>query len=963
MVRDELALSDLFFATRRSVSNRLPQISLRMTMVVAIALVALVAVALVGFVSQRQGRVAVNDVAGQLASEIAARIHDHLVHFLKAPVLVNAENAQALVCPGMTDPESIERHFQNQVRMFSSVSSISFGNDRGGLVNSGRDPIDGSKYVIVTEGFAAGAFRKFAAHESGKRGDLLTELSHFDARNRSWYVKAVEAGGPVWSDIYVLFTGQDMTISLSRPLFNENGALLGVTTADIFLSQIGAFLEGLEIGKSGLAFVFERSGLLVATSERERPFILADGAGERLAATNSQSPFVREAVRVLLDQNDGDLYGVTDARMLFTAEGERCFSVIRQVRDQYGIDWLIGVVVPESDFTAAIESGNRWAFLIMASALVLALAIGLIITRRISGPLLLLNASARLLSRGEEPPAMPEDGPIREIAELGHSFNRMAARLRTTMDGLNREVAERRQAEELMRESEERYRSLFENNHVVMLIVDPETGDVVEANPAAEEYYGWSRETLTAKKIFEINTAEPETIRARMAEAARMGSHNRFEFRHRLADGQIRDVEVFSGPIVREGRRALYSIIHDISVRRRAESEREELQQQLHQSQKLQAVGTLAGGVAHDFNNLLQAIGGFTQVLLRRNSTSQGDRVMLKTIERSVDRAAQLVRRLLLFSRKAEARRAPIDLNRAVRDASKILERTISRMVRIEFRLAENAWPILADPVQLEQVLLNLGINSADAMPGGGIMTIGTENVVFYGGSSSESEAAGLRGSYVRLTVADTGVGMDQETMDHMYDPFFTTKALDKGTGLGLASVYGIVKGHGGAITCQSGPGRGTTFDIYLPAEKDKEPEPQDVADDVPQAGGGPETVLVVDDEEDIREVSTMVLEEHGYTVLTAESGEQALEVFASNRERIDLVMLDLGMPGMGGHRCLQSLLEMDPGVRVLVASGYSATGLIRDTMEAGAADYITKPYRIEELLSKIREILGAGPS
>ena len=370
----------------------------------------------------------------------------------------------------------------------------------------------------------------------------------------------------------------------------------------------------------------------------------------------------------------------------------------------------------------------------------------------------------------------------------------------------------------------------------------------------------------------------------------------------------------------------------------------------------MEAIGTLAGGVAHDFNNILAAIMGYTEFAQESAQEGLDCSGELNQVLSAAQRARDLVRQILTFSRKVEFQPKPLDLNREVRQTREVLGRTLPKMIDIVCELAPDLHPVHADANQMEQVLLNLGANAADAMPQGGRLAIRTENV------SLDDESCRGRlevepGDYVLLTVSDNGQGMDENTRQQIFDPFFSTKPQGKGTGLGLSTVYGIVTGHGGHIFCTSRPGHGTTFSIYLPALV-TDAVPAGAARAKPGALRGNESILLVDDEESLRRVVSAHLSRAGYSVRTAASGEEALEVFRGASREVDLVVLDLGMPGMGGLKCLGELLLLDPETRVLIASGYAADGQIQQSLERGAAGYIAKPYRKTELLSAVRRVL-----
>ncbi|MBU4186167.1 MAG: response regulator [Proteobacteria bacterium] len=397
-----------------------------------------------------------------------------------------------------------------------------------------------------------------------------------------------------------------------------------------------------------------------------------------------------------------------------------------------------------------------------------------------------------------------------------------------------------------------------------------------------------------------------------------------------------------------------------IEERTRAEEEKEKLATQLLHAQKMEAVGTLAGGIAHDFNNILQAISGYVQLLLMRKEVKNTERLYLNQIDKSTRKAAELTKQLLIFGRKVESKLIPLSLNQEIIEIYKLFQRTILKMIDIELDLAENLKLINADPAQLEQIMMNLGLNARDAMPDGGKLTFETKNVVL-DEVYCRTHVDIVPGEYVLLRISDTGHGMDKEILEHIFEPFYTTKETGKGTGLGLAIVYGLVESHGGHIMCYSEPGQGTIFKIHFPAllidgiEQELEPE-EKVA-----IHGGHETVLIVDDEEDLRDQGRDMLNKYGYTAITAESGEMAIEIYEKEKDRINLVILDIGMPGMGGYKCLGQLFKVDPEIKVIIASGYATSDRMEEMLKFGAADFIDKPYRLTDMLKKVREVLDQG--
>ena len=527
--------------------------------------------------------------------------------------------------------------------------------------------------------------------------------------------------------------------------------------------------------------------------------------------------------------------------------------------------------------------------------------------------------------------------------------------LREANERLEREVRDRVRAEQALRESEERHRALFESAPDAVFLVDPRSGKILDANPAARRLLGTTREGMLGRPMDEVHPrGEWARLRERLQErirAAREGVPE--EARVVRRDGTEIPVEVLEEELRLNGAALCQLVYRDVR-------ERKKLQSQLQHAQRMEAVGTLAGGIAHDFRNILQIVQAQAESLLRLGTGGTPAREGFRRILRACERGAELTNQLLTFSRRTERQLRPVRINQEVREACRMLRRTIPRMIHFRIDLDPAVGLVLADPAQIEQMVVNLALNARDAMPEGGDLLVETRAVereqVCREGFQVDPAAR-----FVRIRVADTGHGMDAETLRHMFDPFFTTKEVGTGTGLGLATVYGIVRAHGGHIACRSRPGEGTTFTIFLPGHGESRGAdgPDGTRDVPPPPEPGDEdgaTVLLVDDEEEIRDLGRELLETSGFTVITAATGEEALELYRAARGHIDVVILDLGMPGMGGRRCLRELLSVDPEARILVASGYGQSRLAEEILQAGARAFLGKPYRVSELLEKIRE-------
>lgn len=526
---------------------------------------------------------------------------------------------------------------------------------------------------------------------------------------------------------------------------------------------------------------------------------------------------------------------------------------------------------------------------------------------------------------------------------------------------VTKDITPIKEAEKKLRESEQRFKELFNSVSDLIYRQDLE-GKFVSVTRAMSEIFGYQLDEFIGRKASDFMKPDLRPLfESEYLKAIRTKGHHEGVTAYFAKDGRKIYLEYRSRLIKPpRGTPFISGIARDVTDRILAQRKIKKLEKQVLQAQKMEAIGTLAGGVAHDFNNILQAIFGYTQILLMSKSKDDPDVQNLRQIETAAKRASELTQQLLAFSRKVKSELRPVNLNQEVLQVEKLLRRTIPKMIDIELRLADDLQVINADPAQLEQVMMNLCLNARDAMPEGGKLTIETENVVL--DHEYCKEHLGSRtGRYVMLSISDTGHGMDRDTLEHIFEPFFTTKEVGKGTGLGLAMVYGIVKSHEGYITCYSEPGIGTTFKIYLPViEATAEGSVETREEHLGSLKGKGETILLVDDEEALRELGKRILEEFGYEVILAQDGESALEIYQARGQDISLVVLDLIMPGMGGRHCLGKLLEVNPSAKILIASGYALNGETKKVIDAGARGFVKKPYEIKQFLRTVREALDS---
>ena len=515
-----------------------------------------------------------------------------------------------------------------------------------------------------------------------------------------------------------------------------------------------------------------------------------------------------------------------------------------------------------------------------------------------------------------------------------------------------RDITESKRAEEALRQSEARYRELVQNANSIILRRNAD-GKITFFNEFAQRFFGYTEDEIIGKNV--VGTIVPEKDRAGRDLAAMVkdiglnpAAYATNENENIRKNGERVWVS-WTNKAIRDKNRNVVEILcvgNDVT-------ERKQLERQLRHALKIESIGTLAGGIAHGFNNLLMIILGNTSLMLLNTDPGDPNYKKLKTIENQIESGSKLTSQLLGYARKGKYELKLINLNDLVKNSSEIFGRT-RKDISIKLELSPDLLSVKADRNQIEQILWNLYVNAADAMPEGGdfiIKTFNTDNIKI----GRNNIYTPKPGKYVLLTLIDTGSGMDKEIQKRIFDPFFTTKEMGRGTGLGLASAYGIIKGHDGYIDVESKKGEGTTFSIYLPAS---EKTAKDSVDFSKMVVKGTETVLLIDDEELVLDVGRDLLETMGYRVFWSRDGREALEVYKKNKEKIDIVILDMVMPDLSGGKVYDELKKIDPDIKVLLSTGYSVDGQASEILRRGCNGFIQKPFSIKELSGKLREIL-----
>jgi two-component system, cell cycle sensor histidine kinase and response regulator CckA len=537
----------------------------------------------------------------------------------------------------------------------------------------------------------------------------------------------------------------------------------------------------------------------------------------------------------------------------------------------------------------------------------------------------------------------------------------LSKELKGSNEKLLMENEERKRTQDALRESEQQYRLLADNVNDMIWLMDIEQQRVTYISPSVIKMRKYTPAEVMEQSLEDMLTPASykravKTLANELMVDGEMDPDRSvtMELEQYQKDGNTIWTEIAASFVRDEEKRpiAILGVTRDITERIKSEEDKKKLQKQLQNSQKMEAIGTLAGGIAHDFNNLLMAIQSRTSMILMNKKSSHPDLEHLKGIEAHVESATALTRQLLGFARGGKYEVKPTDLNELVKKQNRLFGRT-KKEITVRGKYEKDLWSADVDRGQIEQVLLNLYVNAWQVMPGGGNLYLATENVTL---DEYHAKPFSVKpGRYVKISITDTGIGMDQTIQERIFDPFFTTKEPGRGTGLGLASAYGIIKNHGGVINVNSEKGEGTTFNIYLPASEKEVVLEQKSTGHILK---GFETVLFVDDEEMITEVAKELLELLGYKALIARSGKEAIRIYEENKKRIGMVILDMIMPDMNGGEAYDRMKDINPNVKVLLSSGYSTDGRVDEILDRGCNGFIQKPFKIKEFSQKMREIL-----
>jgi PAS domain S-box-containing protein len=863
----------------------------------------------------------------------------------------------------LNDEQRLARFFLEQVLREPSLDYLYFANEQGGIASGGTQ--FGEFRIIYTKGMRQG-MRTVERVDSS--GGFLARLpppwmKDFDPRKRPWYVSAKQGRRLVWDLPQIGTVTFNPALTLACPLIGPSGEFLGVFGGNVMLDSLGDYLESHRSSPNAYLMLLEPDGTLIANSIRAPLIPEKNGKAGRLKAETVRKPLAREAAG-LVGRAHGSRAASIDT-LLDDGTGRAYYVDIAPYHRGPDICWYLVTVAPRSDFAGPLDALWSRFLMILLGGAIGAVGLSLAMAGWVTRPMRAINEQVKRLAGGKFGGRV-ETRRRDEIGQLARSFNDMSERLagtyeeiRSKNEALQRENAERRQAEAERRKTEDLLHGIVETIPALIFVKDLD-GRFLLVNRHMAEVIGVDAASMLGKTVSDVySPGQAQALAAFDRRVLAAGEAIEGEEEMPSADG-LRTYILIEAPLTDADGRvyALCGISTEITARKRAEEALRRSEEQLRQAQKMEAIGNLAGGIAHDFNNLLSVILGYSSLLLPSMGPDDKRRAGVEQIDRAGMRAAALTQQLLAFSRKQLLQPRIINLNDILADVEPLLRRLIGENIELTVRGSRELGCVRADPSRMEQILMNLAVNSRDAMPRGGKLLIETANV-----DLDRDHAAQLGaepGAYVMLAVTDNGIGMDRATQARIFEPFFTTKEVGKGTGLGLATVFGIMQQSGGNIKVDSEPGIGTTFSVYLPRTDEAGENKRDYLSPVLGALEGSETILLVEDEEQVRTLVRAILQSYGYQVIEAQTGGDALLVSEKHAGAIDLLLTDVIMPHISGPQLAQRLGRLV--AKVLYMTGYTEDSMVRQGLIDSSVALLQKPITPEALVRKIREVLDSPP-
>lgn len=949
------------------------KIPLQVIFIVPFVLQIVLIVGIVGYISFRNGQRAVNSLISELQDEISLRIEDRLDQYLTAPHLLNQAQANTIELGqiGAENAELLIPYFWQNLKLLEDLNATFFGTEDGVMVGARRLSDAGLEVMLASESTNQ-SLNYYLPNKDGFPDEFVTGAADYDPRQRSWYTEALILGRPHWSPIYLDFETGMPVITAGQPVYGEDGEPLGVLGSAFQFEQVNDFLTSLDIGEHGQTFIMDREGTFVSTSSGASISRLVDDQLSRLFVAESEDLVERETA-VSLKRIYGDLNTIQDAQDLtIPIDGQKHHIRVTPKRDKYGLDWLVVLIIPSSDFMTEIQANNRITIYMIILSLIGAVFIGIITTRWVTRPLRQLRDVALAYSDGNWDARVPMIEREDELGLLATTFNQMAAQLQHSFADLA--------------QSQERYESMF--NYVPIMLFEEDFSAVkmyidhlkAEGITDLDAYFTTNpsalHECACRVKILAVNQAVVDTTQFTAAELMTgldqfltEDEHDVFQ-RELIALAEGNAYFEAESTMVQESGNVIHTYFRLAIVPGYEETwarvllsieditNRVLLEKQVQGQQRLAAVGQLAAGIAHDFNNILSSITLYADLLERTlPDDSPKNKKYLDTITRQTERAAQLTQQILDFGRQSPLQRNPMNILRSLQDLLDLFRRTLPENIKLKLTYDRDVYIADIDPTRFQQLFMNLAVNARDAMPDGGTLSFTITYKVFLP-TDTRPVANMQAGNWVQIEVADTGIGIAEAEVARVFEPFFTTKPPGKGTGLGLAQVYGIVTQHDGFITLESELNYGTKFTIYLPLLAEGEEKSQDwVFNDV--KGGDGEIILVVEDDEPTRDAIVTALDILNYQTIVAENGRKAIDYIQHSDSSIALVLTDMLMPEMTGLELVSFIRKQGYLLPVVILTGYVLEDDLEKMRRLNVTGWLNKPPNLQQLASLLRQGLN----
>ncbi len=886
-----------------------------------------------------------------------ARGAAHVTKRLISSQVVNADKDQV---------EKLEQYFIDQLEIYPQFAGLYFATPGGDFYyvnrdSSGPEELYRSKFINVSE-TGRHTQLKWRDRQMNMVDEKEDPLDTYDPRKRPWYRKAIKEKNIIWTDPYVFFSSQKPGITTAGPIYEADGSLVGVVGVDIELDVLSRFIGKLRVGKTGMAFIINQDKNVIAFPDVEQLRYQGKNKSGKirlpklneldnplcgLAYDSIKKSAVKEgSIKGSIKQEGENIpHGHDPAFAVFESKKKKYHTMFTRV-EASTISWMIGVYIPEADYFGEINANRKMTLLVTLVVSVLATIGGLLVAGRLIRPISELDREARHIKNND----------YSSLPRIKTAFDQIQRTADTFYDMKHAVIAYK----EELKNTEKIHQAITDTANEAIFMVD-DKGMISYWNAAAQTLFGYGAEAV-GKYILDLAPfgrhldSEALTLYSIFSQRENTPSLKMVELKIIARDGRKIPVELSMVGIKIQNSQHSISVIRDISSKKRSEKEKLAIWKQLQQARKMEAIGTLAGGIAHDFNNILSGIFGYAELLRVALKEDSELHTHVDSITMAGDRARDLVRQILAFSFQNVYELKPLKVQSIVEEACNLLASSLPVSVNIVRNIDEDCRPIIGDATQIHQVALNLMTNAFHAMEEkGGTISIGLKEIQLSEGALLEDLEL-MPGCYLCYSVVDTGVGINSHVMDKIFDPYFTTKAQGKGTGLGLAVIKGIVQSHGGGIHVESKPNHGSRFRIFLPlVEADQEP--------VSMAGHariqrGSEHILLVDDQQEVITIERQILEILGYRVTSRFSGKDALETFIASPLTFDMVITDMSMPEMTGEVLALELLAVRPEVPVILLTGYYE-GMTRDKARAiGIKDFLMKPVKLKEFSATIRQVL-----